>query len=63
MSKEFLGIARSLSEHVLVAQGVLRPARVWHIDPETGRRELIEDNRVQVMARKPAQKKKEGRKE
>jgi hypothetical protein len=49
MSKRFLGIAKSLTEHVLVARGAMRPARVWSIDPVTGKRELIEDNRSQVM--------------
>jgi hypothetical protein len=44
MSKQFTDTARSIIEHGLINKGILKPARVWHIDTTTGKRTLLEDN-------------------
>ena len=44
MSKQFTDTARSIVEHGLINKGLMKPARVWHIDEKTGKRTLVEDN-------------------
>ncbi len=44
MSKQAANIAQSLVEHNLIQKGLMKPARVWHIDEKTGKRTLLEDN-------------------
>lgn len=44
MSNQFTDTARSIVEHGLINKGLMRPARVWHIDPVTRKRTLLEDN-------------------
>jgi hypothetical protein len=44
MSNQFTDTARSIVEHGLINKGLMKPARVWHIDPVTRKRTLLEDN-------------------
>jgi hypothetical protein len=42
--RRFHDLKESLLQHVFIQKGLMKPARVWHIDEKTGKRTLLEDN-------------------
>ncbi|MCU0425107.1 MAG: hypothetical protein MUF71_05710 [Candidatus Kapabacteria bacterium] len=52
MNKHFVDIATSIVEHGLVRKGRAQPSRVWHVDPETGKRTLLVDNSDSIAEKK-----------